>query len=99
MFYTFICYDTHNKNAISERYQLVKEKSGIKIGDGSCYLQVFVLGREAASLEKCAEEVADNPSCGNAFFFRENKKYIRGKYVNIFNFNNQYKNYFYIQKY
>ena len=32
-------------------------------------------------------------------YWRENKKYIRGKYVNIFNFNNQYKNYFYIQKY
>ena len=31
------------------------------------------LDREAASLEKCAKDVADNPTCGNAFFFRENK--------------------------
>ena len=70
---SFVTKHTIKDFIISERYQLVKEKTGIKIGDGSCYIQVFDLAREAVSLEKCAKDVADNPSCGNAFFFRENK--------------------------
>ena len=59
--------------AYLEEYQLVKEQSGIRMGDGTCYIEVFNLDQDAASLEKCAKEVAKQPSCGNAFFFNENK--------------------------
>ena len=59
--------------AYLEKYQLVREQRGINRGDGTCYIDVFDLDRDAASLEKCAKSVATNPSCGNAFFFRENK--------------------------
>ena len=59
--------------AYLEEYQLVKEQSGMRIGDKTCYIEVFDLDRDAASLEKCAKEVANKPSCGNAFFFRKNK--------------------------
>ena len=34
---------------------------------------MFDLDRDAVNLEKCANDVAANPGCGNAFFFRENK--------------------------
>ena len=43
------------------------------MGDGTCYIEVFNLDQGAASLKKCAKEVANKPSCGNAFFFNENK--------------------------
>ena len=59
--------------AYLEEYLLVKEQSGIRVGDETCYIEVFDLDRDVASVEKCAKEVANKPSCGNAFFFRKNK--------------------------